>query len=212
MNLNGLNWAPSFPTTCTSQKRIQHIKWQILNWKLEFFRKWEALPLGVPWIFSKITATFLPTKTYKAWHATKQNQVYQVSMRLSSTGNNLQKKEEQKSKGGRILFDKTWISEQTYHWNIPHVSSPDYKKPLQLLKYGLAMFGYSIMKPPKTFSMPSNISKRGFCFKKALPCQAKTRATSKWGVLCIDGPAKVCMSIHTQWEQASARRHLAKLV
>lgn len=92
MNLNGLNWAPSFPTTCTSQKRIQHIKWQILNWKLEFFRKWEALPLGFPWIFSKITATFLPTKTYKAWHATKQNQVYQVSMRLSSTGNNLPKK------------------------------------------------------------------------------------------------------------------------
>jgi len=29
------------------------------------------------------------------------------SMRPSSTGNNLQKKEEQKSKGGRILFDKT---------------------------------------------------------------------------------------------------------
>ena len=150
-------------------------------------------PFSLPWIFSKLPPSSQQQKHTR--HGTPRNTTRYRFDETLKYWEQPPKKGRTKSKGGRILFDKTWISEQTYHWNIPHLSSPDYKKPLQLryICFGCSMFGYSKMKPPKTFSMPSNISKRGFCFKKALPCQAKTRATSKWGVLCIDGPAKACI-------------------
>lgn len=132
-----------------------------LNWKLKL-KKMGSSPCSLPWIFSKMC------------HETKPGI---DSMRLSSTGNNSKNRN---NKNQKEEFMNQWANVSLKY---PHVSSPDYEKPLQL-QYALAMFGYSKMKPPKTFSMPSNISKRGFCFKKALPCQAKRKQQASEGVAC----------------------------
>ena len=205
-----LNWAPSFPTTCTSQKKIiQHIKWTNLKLEVSLWA-FHGSPFSLPWIFSKLPPSSQQHKHTR--HGTPRNKTrYRFDETL--------KYWEQPPKKRRTKI-KRWqnsIWQNMNQWANVSLKYPScFQSRLQEATTIFKIwFGYVWLfhnETSKDLLHAQQHLKTWVLLQKGVALPRETRATSKWGVLCIDGPAEACMSIHTQSEQASARRHLAKLV
>lgn len=145
-----------------------------LNWKLKL-KKMGSSPFSLPWIFSKMC------------HETKPGI---DSMRLSSTGNNSKNRNNKNQKVEEFYLTK----HESVSKRITEISSC-FESRLREATTITVCFGYVWLfhnETSKDLLHAQQHLKTWVLLQKGVALPSKKEATSKWGVLRVDGPAKAC--------------------